>query len=331
MPEQPDTLGPTVPKVSVIMPAHNAANTIQEAIASVLEQDYPNKELIIIDDGSTDATRQIVSDHQPAVMLLTQTNQGAGAARNLGITRSQGEYIAFIDADDIWLPGKLSHQVQHLQSMPQVDMVYTRWLVWSPPEPPTHPAPTTAIAPASGAASGADIVPEHSGWLYNRLLFTSLLLTSTVVMRRSLVDRVGLFSADLKRGQDYDYWLRASRLTPIDQIDQPYVLYRRHGQGCAIKWPDRDYEFEVIHSALQRWGPEGPGGERTPTRAIRTRLGALCFDFGYDAYWSGRPHIATRCFFKALRYQPLRTQAWLYGLLSAAQWVRQTVASRRHH
>ena len=105
---------PMTPLISVIMPAYNALPYIDQAIRSVLDQDYPNIELIVVDDGSRDGTPELAEQFGDRVKVLRQKNAGPAAARNKGIAASRGDFIAFLDADDVWLPGKASMQVQYL-------------------------------------------------------------------------------------------------------------------------------------------------------------------------------------------------------------------------
>lgn len=313
------TASGVAPLVSVIMPAYNTARYIREAIDSVLGQDYPAKELIVIDDGSTDGTLDLVRSYGDCVTLLTQQNQGSAVARNAGLAAARGDYIAFLDSDDVWLPGKLSLQVRYLQDHPDIGMIYARWHVWKPGADGCFaPAASVAAALAADASPAAvpGIVDERSGWLYNRLLFTSLLHTITVMARRELVAEVGEFNADLKRGQDYDYWIRTSRVTEIRQLDRLLALYRVHGEGCVTKWPHENYEKLVVEGALQRWGLEGPTGERTTRTAIERRLGEICFSFGYHHYWEGSPRLALRSFREALRHRPCHPASWRYLVMS---------------
>ncbi len=307
------------PLVSVIMPAYNTARYIREAIDSVLDQDYGNKELIVIDDGSTDGTLDIVRSYGDRLTLITQQNQGSAVARNAGLAAARGEYIAFLDSDDVWLPGKLGLQVRYLQDHPGIGMIYARWQVWKPGADGGFAPAASLVDVHDGGRSSADapaIVAEQSGWLYNRLLFTSLLHTITVMARRELVAAVGEFDAELKRGQDYDYWLRTSRVTEIRQLDRVLALYRVHGEGCVKKWPHENYEKLVVEGALQRWGLEGPTGERTSAADIERRLAEICFSFGYHHYWEGSPQLALRSFREALRHRPWHPASWRYLLMS---------------
>ncbi len=304
--------------VSVIMPSYNTARYIGEAIESVLEQDYPHKELIVIDDGSTDGTPDRVRRYGDRVRLIIQQNQGSAVARNAGLEAARGKYIAFLDSDDVWLPGKLSTQVGHLERHPEIGLIFSRWQVWKPDGdgrfPPAHGFRAQfELTPSTPPR----IVPERSGWLYNRLLFSSLLHTITVMARRSLIDAVGPFDTELKRGQDYDYWLRASWHTEIHQLDRMLALYRLHGEGCVRRWPRVNYERIVVEKAVSRWGLEGPNGERTPEARISERLAETSFSFGYHHFWEGDPKLAFGAFAHVVSKQPTRPMAWAYLALSA--------------
>ena len=307
-----------LPLVSVIMPTYNSARYICEAIESVLSQDYPHKELIVVDDGSTDETIELVGRYRDRLRLVTQDNQGSAVARNTGLSSARGDFIAFLDSDDVWLPGKLRSQVDHLIRHPFIGMVYSRWEVWEPDAQGCfHTVPRTAPAPEDDPEGSAGLVLDGSGWLYNRLLFSSILHTITVMARRSLIDTVGPFDTELKRGQDYDYWLRASRHTEIHQLDQVLALYRLHGGGCIRRWPRLNYERIVVEKALARWGLEGPNGERTLETEIRKRLAETSFSFGYHHFWEGDPKLAVSSFAHAASHRPTRLMAWAYLILSA--------------
>lgn len=286
------------PLVSVVMPAYNTARFIKDAIDSVLEQDYPALELIVIDDGSTDGTVELLHHYGDRIRLITQSNKGAGAARNQGLQAARGEFIAFLDSDDVWLPGKIAAQVSHLQQHPDIGLVFSRWGRWEPDQmgdftPPKLDEQATDTPPG--------IVPERSGWLYNRLLFGSALHTITVVLRRSLAQQIGPFDTRLKRGQDYDYWIRASRQTQIHQLNRVFALYRLHGDGCIKKWPTENFERMVVQKAIDTWGLCGPDGKVTHESDIRKRLASTSFSFGYHHFWEGDPRIALQAFVESTR------------------------------
>src|SRR5262245_60758400 len=209
-----------VPLVSVVIPAHNCGRFIGDALDSVLRQNYPLLEIFVIDDGSTDDTCDVVARYSDRVSLVRQRNAGAAVARNVGMKLARGRYVALLDADDVWLPGKLRLQVDHLERHPDVAMCCTRWHLLYPDAAGAYHF-ERAASPES-----VSVDPKWRGWIYCELLLDCEVWTSTVVMRRELDERVGGFDVKLRRGQDYDYWLRASRLTRIDRLDAPLALYR---------------------------------------------------------------------------------------------------------
>src|SRR5262245_30132400 len=173
------------PLVSVVIPAYNCARFIGEALDSVFAQDYPELEVVVVDDGSTDDTCAVVEGYGDRVKLIRQRNAGAAVARNEGMRRASGEYVAFLDSDDLWLPGKLRLQIDHLESHRDVAMCCTRWNLLYPKADGSYPVERPA-APRS-----APLDPKWSGWIYCGLLLDCEVWTSTVVMRRELTARVG--------------------------------------------------------------------------------------------------------------------------------------------
>lgn len=245
--------------ISVVIPCFNAERYIAAAIRSALAQDWSDIEIIVIDDGSTDRSVELVGDAFPEVKLLRQTKQGAAAARNLGIRRSHGDWIAFLDADDFWLPGKLQAQWRLLDAQPTARMAYGAWQVWFSVE---ASPPTEYIDQVLSQAADPDQWAGPSGWIYPRLLLDCEVWTSTVLMRRSLFEEIGFFDAALPIGEDYDLWLRASQATPILRATRPCALYRMHPASITTAPPEINYRELIIARALARWGYDSPDGGR---------------------------------------------------------------------
>lgn len=200
------------PLVTVVIPAFNRAATIGDSVRSVLEQDYPNFELLVIDDGSTDGTAAKVQKFEdPRVLVIKQPeNRGVSAARNLGIARARGDYIAFLDSDDVWLPGKLKQQVACLDSASSaVGMVITG---------------VETVLPREQRRID---VPAYSGSIFDALLLRNVLhgAASSAVFRREVFDTVGSFDTNYPAIEDYELWLRISRFYQIHSIAEPLVRY----------------------------------------------------------------------------------------------------------
>jgi glycosyltransferase involved in cell wall biosynthesis len=196
--------------VSVIIPTYNRGWILKEAIDSVSAQDYKDFELIVVDDGSTDNTSEILASYENDIKVLFQENKGVSAARNRGITEASGQLIAFLDSDDLWLPRKLYTQVDFFNQMPDALICQTEE-IW--------------------IRDGQRVNPKKrhkkpSGMIFEPSLELCLVSPSAVMIRRSLFDRVGEFDVTLPACEDYDLWLRISCRFPVYLIDTPLIIKR---------------------------------------------------------------------------------------------------------
>lgn len=220
-PPKPDSRPPT-PLVSVVIPVYNQAEFILAAIDSVLEQDYPELELIVVDDGSTDATPRLLADHPGSFRVLTQPNRGAAAALNRGIRESHGPLVCWLSADDLFLAGKLQRQVMALEQDPEVGLVYTGYeriradgssiAVLDAPKP-VHPDPFTMV------------------------FWQNSINGSSVMVRREVFETCGPFDEGLRADVDADMWLRVTQRYKIRCIDGVYLKYRIHGNTLSANLP----------------------------------------------------------------------------------------------
>jgi glycosyltransferase involved in cell wall biosynthesis len=198
------------PLVSVIIPTYNRGWIVQEAIDSVLDQDFRDYELIVVDDGSDDNTREMLSAYGKAITILRQPNRGVSAARNRGIAEAAGQLIAFLDSDDLWLPGKLASQVKFFEEnadavVNQTQEIWVRNGVRVNPKKRHH---------------------KFSGMIFERSLALCLVSPSAVMIKKGLFDDVGLFDEQLPACEDYDLWLRISCRYPVHLIDHPLIIKR---------------------------------------------------------------------------------------------------------
>ena len=214
------------PEVSVILPTLDRAHLLRRAIASVLAQTFTDFELIVVDDGSSDDTPQVVAalDHPRVRYLRNEQRRGAAGAENRGIAAARARFIAFIDDDDEWLPEKLALQMRRFHDEPpSTGVVYTgRWLV--------KDGTRSYGPPASILAREGEIHRE----LLNRRTFVPLVCA---VVRRECFDDVGLFDETLPTSNDYDLWVRISRRYRFVHIPQPLVIVH-HTPGSVSTRPD---------------------------------------------------------------------------------------------
>ncbi len=198
------------PLVSVIIPTFNRAAWLAESIGSVLRQTYPHIELLVVDDGSTDYTAEVVHGFGGALIYIYGANCGVSAARNRGVAASRGALIAFLDSDDVWQPGKVAAQVALLQARPDVQVCYTDE-IWIRHGVRVNPK---------------QIHQKHTGWLFEPSLPRCIISPSSIMLRRSLWNWLGGFDERLPACEDYDLWLRMTRHVPITLIAEPLIVKR---------------------------------------------------------------------------------------------------------
>lgn len=198
--------------ISVIVPTFNRRESVQEALLSILDQQnvLEKIEILLVDDGSTDGTREAIGAFPGEVGYLYQEHSGVSAARNHGIRKARGEWIAFLDSDDLWLPGKLHAQMRYFSEHPEVPLCQTEeiWL-----------------------RNGRRLNPRRyhkkpEGHCFPLLLERCLVSPSAVMARRGLFDTVGLFDEALPACEDYDLWLRIGCRFPLGLVEEPFVVKR---------------------------------------------------------------------------------------------------------
>jgi len=214
------------PLISIIMPSYNAEAFVEETIAGVFRQSYRPVELIIVDDGSTDRSPALLlkaTKKYPALTVFTQANSGPYLARNLALQHAQGEFIAFLDADDYWMPDCLEKLYQALVGA-NADLSYCGWqnVVENGQDGPPY------VPPAY----------EH-GNIHEAFLRSCPWPIHAALMRRNIVDKVGGFSTRCFSAMDYDFWIRISAVSQnIVRVPEVLAFYRwhNHGQISSVKW-----------------------------------------------------------------------------------------------
>jgi len=186
------------PQVSVIMPSYNTAHLIAGSLDSVLQQTFSDYEIIVVNDGSpdTEELERVLVPYMSRIVYIKQENKRASGARNTAIGKARGEFLAFLDSDDVWLPDHLISQMQLFEEDPALDLVYCNSLSVGDP---TRPHEFMSRCPSHGAATFLALVVERCQ-----------IPISTVVARKSAIVRAGLFDESLARCDDYDMWLRAA-------------------------------------------------------------------------------------------------------------------------
>ncbi len=230
--------------VSVIIPAYNAAEFILATIESVRAQTFPDWELIVIDDGSTDNTRSLVATcTDPRVHLFSYPNAGVSTARNRAFSHAQGEFIALLDADDLWSADKLADQVAALQSSPQGLLVYSR----------------TYLMSHSGDRISPVRMPRlPQGNVYPDLLQHNFMINgSSALVRRQAWIEAGGFDPDLTQGEDWEFYCRVAALGQVVAVPKPQIFYRQRRSSTSYRLEELERAtLNTIDRIFQNAPPE---------------------------------------------------------------------------
>lgn len=228
------------PQVSVILPTYNRAQFLKEALESLTLQTFKDFEAVVIDDGSTDDTPDIIKTYSSKInlrALVSGQNHGVSWARNQGIKTSRAPWIAFLDSDDTWMPRKLEIQMKYLERSPSTQICQTEE-IW--------------------IRNGRRVNPmkkheKRGGSIFERCLELCVVSPSATMMSRKLLDEVGVFDEDLPACEDYDLWLRISCRYPIGLIPEPLITKRGgHADQLSRKYPAMDlYRIRSIQKLLE--------------------------------------------------------------------------------
>jgi glycosyltransferase involved in cell wall biosynthesis len=280
------------PLVSVVIATYNMARFLPLAVRSVLDQTYRQVEVLVVDDGSQDDTRALIQPllDDRRVRYLYQENRGQAAAKNHGVREARGAYIAFLDADDLWVPEKLESQLPLFEASEKTGVVYSR----------------IAYVDEAGRRNGAPEYSLHRGRVSDQLLVFNFVGFGTSVVRRECFERLGHFDESMRMGIDYDLWLRFSTEYEFDYVDCPLLLYRlwagqmsnncrrRYSSGIAIMTRFLERFPDTVQPTWQRkaWAHTYVGYGR----CVRDTHGGVL--------------AAARLYMRALRHQPTYAAAW---------------------
>ena len=297
------------PKVSIIMPVLNGQRYIVEALESILAQTYKNYELVAVDDGSTDRTREILFQFQDRMEIRYVRHEvckGISVSVNDGIRNATGEYITFLDHDDVWFPRFLETQAAHLDAHPLVGMIHCDFQTIDP---------QGKIIEESVALCRNRKRP--SGEVFRQLFMDSFIAATSAMIRKECFDRLGGFDESLYWG-DYHMWLRIARHYRIDYVPEVLSKYRQHPNQSTrtldVEQPDQD---SVAMIAIKKFLESHPDvrqelGEKT----IRRRMAMLYFDMAYAWLWKGARKNARACLRKAIRLWPTRSAYYVSYAMS---------------
>ena len=306
-------------RVSVIIPVYRAA-FLRETLDSVFEQTHSADEVIVIDDGSpdTELLSQAIAPYVDRITLKRQPNGGAAAARNTGLAAAVGDFVAFLDADDRWMPNFLHDQLAFLQATADADMVYADATVTG--DTPAAGRTFMTMCPSRGAVTLESLLAQECN-----------VLTSTVVVRRSLVRDAGMFDVDLRRGQDFDLWLRlVARGARVRYQQRVLALRRLHGDNLSgTRLNELERALHVFGKAI-RTLPLSAREREVAERRVRELEAELAREHSKEQLAVGDFTGARRSLKEATRVVPSwKLKAARLGLLLAPRLLRRVYLSRR--
>lgn len=218
--------------VSVIIPVFNRPDFLKEAIDSALSQSYANNEIIVVDDGSTDATPSVIDSYGDSIKKIRQDNKGVSSARNTGIRASKYDFISFLDSDDLWMKNKLERQVSFFEENRDAIICQTGE-IWVRKGKKVNPCKKHV---------------KPSGMIFEQSLHLCLVSPSAVMMRKAVFDDFGFFNEDFPACEDYDLWLRISCSAPIYLLEENLVV-KRGGHGGQLSAMDSLDKYRILSIA----------------------------------------------------------------------------------
>jgi glycosyltransferase involved in cell wall biosynthesis len=291
------------PLVSVIIPTHNRSNLLREAIESVAAQTVGDFEVIVVDDGSTEAIAAAITDHPVRPKVIRQSRQGPAAARNRGIREATADLVAFLDSDDLWHPAKLERFLSAIDADPDTRIFY---------------GPMRPIS-ANGSAVPGRTKPCYPGRITEKLFCSSFVHAPTVVCRKDLLLEVGGFNQTLPVCEDYDLWLRISVNEPFGLVEEPLAMRRLHADRLSKRCMCSNL---AVKARVLRDFFEADLANGQLSRDVATaRLARVCYVAGRAAFRTG----------KFRRAVELCSESRAYGGLSMRSvslcWAARTLAS----
>jgi glycosyltransferase involved in cell wall biosynthesis len=308
-------------EVAVVLPCYNAANYLARALDSVLAQTHPDFRIYVVDDGSTDETAKILQRYSAYAVPFHQEHLGQAAARNRGIAMSTAPYIAFLDADDYWLPRKLEQQVAVLEQNPRVGLVCSD-------------CATMKDGKLSGAYFGNTKAPR-AGKLFTRLTRECFVFTPTVVVRRRCVEEAGLFNESLVVSEDFDLWLRIAARWEVAVVPEVLAVRDTRPEGLSLSTPPEIYLQNGI-AALENVKSACKGLSPGEARALQKAIAERYYVYGSHLLASGIRSESRTKLARALQGSPAHWRAWIKcglsflpgGVIRRLMQSRQRVAQR---
>jgi len=273
-----------MPTVSVIIHTYNNEKFIGETIESVLNQTYKDYEIIVVDDGSVDGTRDALLPYMQKIRYHYKENGGIASAKNAGIRLSKAEFIAFLDHDDLWVPDKLKLQMECFNENPHAGLVYAKYTSFRDDK-------ELRTKPEKG----------YSGWIFKELLAKSFIQTSTVMVKRECLDTVGPYDETFVLGDEYDMFLRISKKFQCGFVDKGLTRYRVHDTNASKNDFLFDKENLGVYKKIYNNFTDLYGEEK---KILRKRIASYSIKVAEGLYSQGKLEESKKYQKEAYNYLP---------------------------
>lgn len=307
------------PLISTIIPAYNAARFVAQAIDSALMQAVP-QQIIVVNDGSRDDTSDVVRAYGNAVELIEQANGGVSAARNRGIAAARGEFVAFLDADDVWLPGKLSRQLALFEADPALGTVICDETHVSAEGDVLRPSFLATRRCYNELPTQASRLSKPVTWLVRESFFP----TSGVITRRSVLARAGLFDTHLSICEDRDLWLRLAFEAPVGLVPDVLLRYLT-GRADSLSVVATQLRWaQALHGILRRYRGRIEPALRAEQMSADRLLGEVFNELGQVFWYADRMELAADALGDAVRSGNVKHLGkWLAARTGTASMLRR--------
>ena len=292
-------------KISAVIPAYNSAEFLKEAIDSILKQTHPVDEIIIVDDGSTDQTQQVVESFGDQITYIKQANQGPSAARNNGILAAKGDWIAFLDADDQWTADKIEQQLNALKKAPTLKLI----------------AADMAEVDQTGDLLIESVLAKHNLLEQFRslngkplpnalasLVTKNFIPTGTVLAERAVLIESECFNPQIRFGEDLELWAKIACNHPITCLPEVMMLRRQHGNNATQNSEAMLKDLIKVMQSVKRWGRDKLKEQNNDASQL---VASALSDLGYWHFSQENFQEARKNFLKSLKESP-NTRALIY-------------------
>ena len=285
-----------VMKISVIIPAYNSATYIDECIQSVLYQTYKAHQIIVVDDGSTDCTSNVISKFKNEIEYIYQPNSGPSCARNKGVALSTGDWIAFLDSDDVWMPDKLEKQVNYMRNRSSVKLVVTDMFEGQHVD-------------CERISTFNNFEGIMEGHIFERLLKSSYIYTPTVLVEKNVLLEFGGFNVSMNMMEDLDLFLRIAHKYEIGVLDELLVFRRRHSQNISMSFGALDRRALFWEKVLHDY----PDMTDDQVRLVVKQINRSIWESGYNYF--------DLYLFKEARTRFIKSFAAKYKILQSMKYL----------